>query len=390
MLYSLEIFLVAVGVAAIATILGRLSWKTVCALFAIGILLATGAGIEMQMSSFPREDPLGRHLLYLPTSEYLGLISLGNEGLMADYLYLWAIQYYAQFDPNEQFLYLDKIFDLITDLDPHYKDAYRIGAVMMLVEREKNPEQRKESVLALLQKGIDANPQDHTLAEEAAWKCFIFFKDKERAAEFVRIAMSRPNVTHRAMRFYGHLLEEEWTLAESIDYWREMIGEADSDIQKAISRNNLYDLLVRRDRDIYEPYLKAYLERYGEAPTGWEDLLDLGWLRAIPADPVGAAYGINSDQGSMVVMKNLELVQKTEFRIDISPIELTNLKIRGDRLWLNAMLNRFRNETGRCPDSWEEMISEGMLTEVPLDPVGNEYGLNKDLCEIEIRRIRDE
>ena len=86
-------------------------------------LLAVAVTSELRMSRIPREDPLGRQLLYLPSPEMLKLLSLGNPGLAADVLYLWSIQYYSKFRPHERFLYLETVYNLITDLDPLGRDV---------------------------------------------------------------------------------------------------------------------------------------------------------------------------------------------------------------------------------------------------------------------------
>ena len=76
------------------------------------ILLCVAVTSEISLQKIPREDPLGRELLYLPSPEMLKIISLGNTGLAADVLYLWSIQYYSLFEPHERFLYLETIYDL--------------------------------------------------------------------------------------------------------------------------------------------------------------------------------------------------------------------------------------------------------------------------------------
>jgi hypothetical protein len=402
MLYSLEIFWIAAIIALIAVFLSRLfrrpavanvpsagkmrfQWPLLIVPLSVVLLLAAGAGLELGMSAIPREDPLGRHLLYMPTAEYLKILSMGNEGLMADYLYLWAIQYYSQFKPNEQYFYLDKIFNQITDLDPHFKDAYLIGAVMMLIERERDPEARKESVLALLEKGIKANPEDSSLAEEAAWKCYIFFKDREKAEAFIRVALSRPNVSHRARRFLGRLLEERWTLKESIDYWQQVLDEAGSDFQKSVSRNSLYDLLVARDRQVFEPYLKAFKIIRGRPAVGWRELIEMFRLPEALKDPVGVEYKIDRDGETIVAEKNLELIKTTEFHYPYTASRLDELQARGDGLWLNALLRNYRNRTGRCPDGWQQLIDAGALKEIPLDPDEKAYGIDRETCMIEAK-----
>ena len=280
--------------------------RVLVSLIAVAALLACAAGIEMQIREIPREDPLGRQLLYIPTAYYLKLISMGNEGLLADWLYIWSIQYYTQFNANERMLYLDKMFDLITDLDPLYVDPYRVGAIIMLIEAEREPSERRKSVLALLDKGIAAIPNDYFLAEEAAWKCKIFFQDNDLAAHYAKIASERPNAPHWTKRFYGNLKGESWSLDESIAYWEEVLTEAQTDYQRMVSRSHLYDLKSKRDRQILDPLLKQYAARTGSCPDSWEPLITAGLLRAVPLDPAGNPYEIDPNNCSIVAEKQIK------------------------------------------------------------------------------------
>ena len=282
--------------------------RAIIALVIVAVLLACAAGVEFVQGRIPREDPLGRRLLYFPTAEYLQLISLGNEGFLADYLYIWAIQYYAQFKVNERFIYLDKMFDLITDLDPLYRDPYRVGAIIMLMEAERDPHARKKSVFALLEKGMAAMPDDYALAEEAAWKARIFFKDDNLAAQYARIAASRPNAPHWTKRFYGHLKLGQWTTEQAIEYWGGVLAEAETDYQRMVSLNHLYDLKVKRDRQILNPMLRQFADRFGRCPDAWDQLITAGLLQSPPLDPAGNQYGIDTE--------NCEIIAEKEIRKD--------------------------------------------------------------------------
>src|SRR5881296_4490473 len=93
-------------------------------------------------------------LLYLPSGKFLKVMALGFDGLLADVLYLWSIQYYANYDIRDRYNYLEQIYDqVITELDPHYLDPYLVGALIMTAEA-RNP----EMALRLLDKAVSANP----------------------------------------------------------------------------------------------------------------------------------------------------------------------------------------------------------------------------------------
>ncbi len=162
----------------------------------IAALLAGTILAERALQKVNRVDPLGRKLLYLPSAEMLKLVSLGNEGLVADILYLWSIQYYSKYKPHEQFLYLETVYDLITDLDPLYQDAYRVGALIMelpTIEEAKY----KTAVIRLFDKALRNMPDNGEIAEAAGWDMYIRYRDKAEALRYFRSAAAVPGSPHR-------------------------------------------------------------------------------------------------------------------------------------------------------------------------------------------------
>lgn len=281
--------------------------KTTAALAAVVVLLSIAIFSELQLRSIDRVDPLGRQLLYLPTYRMLKLMSLGNEGLMADLLYVWSIQYYSQFQPVEKFLYLEKVFDLITDLDPLYFDAYRVGAMIMTLELSQPPQERARAVERLYDKGLENMPHNWELAEVAAWDAFLQLNNHELAIKFADIGAAIPGVPHRLRRVYGLWVdkEEAWTIADSIAYWEEVLAEATRWPDIVLSKNHLYDAYAKLDKSEYDPMLAAYRGRFGECAEEWQQLIDLGWIQSAPLDYVGNPYRIDPDRCVLQPVKRI-------------------------------------------------------------------------------------
>ena len=127
-------------------------------IFIVAVILSVAVVSEIRLGRIPKQDPLGRELLYLPSPEMLKIMSLGNPGLAADVLYLWSIQYYSLFKPHERFLYLETIYNLITDLDPLYVDAYRVGALRRIAAAPVAPPERAERLEQVIFAGFTHEP----------------------------------------------------------------------------------------------------------------------------------------------------------------------------------------------------------------------------------------
>lgn len=281
--------------------------RAVRTLAVLAALLGGAIATEHRLRALPRPDPLGKQLLYLPTSQMLGLLALGNDGLMADAVYVWAIQYYSQFDRSERFLYLERVFDVITDLDPRHFDAYRMGALIMQVEAPGSLEEKKRAVTRLYDKGIAAMPESWQLAETAAWDCYLGFRDTALAVRYAETAVRHPEAHHRIRRALGVWRDREdtWDIADSIAYWEAALAEATTPGEEYLTRSHLYDVIVARDREVLEPLLKGYRERFGACPTGWELLVLTGQLVDSPRDYAGNPYEIDPLACSLVANKRI-------------------------------------------------------------------------------------
>ena len=284
--------------------------RTLAAVLALVALLAAAVASERQLQRVEREDPLGHRLLYLPTPEMLRLLSLGNPGLAADLVYLWSIQYYSQFRPTDRFLYLESVYHLITDLDPHFFDAYRIGGLILGLQSRVDPAELQRAATRLYDKGLNHMPERWELAEHAAWDMYIRYRDIEEATRYMAVAAEAPGAQARIVRIVGRWRDQtrSWTLEDSIQYWRQAVAEAErdgDDYAARWSRSHLYDVMAELHRSLLDPVLAEIVESTGRCPAGWEEVVAAGRLGDIPRDEYGNAYGIDRESCTMAPLKHL-------------------------------------------------------------------------------------
>jgi hypothetical protein len=282
--------------------------RVLTSLIGVAVLLAVAIVAEVSLERVPRQDPLERDLLYLPSPEMLKIMSLGNPGLAADVLYLWSIQYYSLFQPDERFLYLETVYNLITDLDPLYYDAYRIGALIMQIQTGGDQTELEATVQRLFDKGIRNLPHNWQLAEAAAWDFFMRFKNRSEALRYAEVAAGRPDAPSRIKRMVGVWREEEstWTVDDSIDYWRRAVEDASDRYDRAMCMSQLYDAVVAKDRLTLEPLLRVYVNRFGVCPQSWNEMIRAGALKREPRDLFGDPYGIAPSDCRLVAYKKFK------------------------------------------------------------------------------------
>jgi len=275
---------------------------------AVAATLAVAITSLGKLQAYPSRNPLGRELLFLPSPEAVRVLSLGNTGLAADIVYLWSIQYYSEFKPKDAFLYLDRVFDMITDLDPHYIDAYRIGTLIMEMEANGKPKLCRSSVVRLYDKGLAANPDSWALAEVAAWDAFLTFRDHELAIHYAAIGASIPGAPGRLLRVLGRWRDHAgaWSLQDSVAYWRQVLDEASNDSERALAESALYDVQVKIDRQTLDPLLARWKAQFGACAGSWQNLVQAGWLKSSPLDLVGTPYEIDPKACRLVALKQIK------------------------------------------------------------------------------------
>ena len=95
------------------------------------LAVAATAASERRLNSSDAADSAGHHLLYLPSGKYLKALAPGYPEILADFIYLWSIQFYSSYHRDDRYEYLQHIYaNVITELDPHYQDPYLVGAMI--------------------------------------------------------------------------------------------------------------------------------------------------------------------------------------------------------------------------------------------------------------------
>lgn len=262
-------------------------------LIVLGAAGAYGALRNLRSADLPSGE---KPLLYLPNGKYLKVASLGHSGLAADLVYLWAIQYYSDYERQDRFTYVEHVFGkVIPELDPNYLDPYSLGALIMIVEKKD-----LEAGLALLEQGIRANPDKWVLPYLAAWECYHHGEYK-RAAAFMDIAIANPDAPDYLQRNQAGFVEMSGDLHASYRMWREIYEDPESDDHaKGVAERQMRDLHVRIDLENLNSALETFRGRYGRPPGSLDALVRAGLLDYLPLDPDGNPYPYDSFTGKVL------------------------------------------------------------------------------------------
>lgn len=232
-------------------------------------------------------------LLYLPNGKHLKVMSLGHESLLADAVYLWAIQYYSNYERAERYRYVDHVFrEVITELDPQYVDAYWLGAMILILEARE-----VEAGLLLLDKGIENNPGEWILPYLAAWESHNAGLP-ERAERYFEQAARVPGAPTVVRRMRAGMRGKAGDVSGAMQLWLEIIDDPKSDTRSvAIARRQVRELAGKRDIALLNEAIERFRIENGRSPVNLEELRSRAYIDAVPRDPSGQPYRYDPADG---------------------------------------------------------------------------------------------
>jgi len=165
-----------------------------------GLMATLFAGSALLVSVEARivpRDRLREELLYYPSGVAVQKAALGHQSTAADLAWIRAVQYYGEHKKSDRkFTMMGHIFDIITDLDPRFVNAYIFGG---LVTAEDAGDVARG--VALMEKGVAANPESWQMAFETGFVHYVCARDYAAAARQFRRAAALPGAPESTRRF---------------------------------------------------------------------------------------------------------------------------------------------------------------------------------------------
>jgi tetratricopeptide (TPR) repeat protein len=237
----------------------------------------------------------GDDLLYLPNGRMLRVASLGQAPVIADAIYLWAIQFYSNYEREDRFKYVEHVFgDVIGELDPDYIDPYWIGALILAVEARD-----LEAAHRLLDKGFERNPEAWILPYLAGWEAY-FVGRYDLAREYFEKAAAVPDAPPRVLRMIAGMEARAGDLDESRALWQEVIDDPRSDAPtRAIAERKVREYTVRLAVRACTEAVGTFQEQNGRWPDSLGEAVAAGYLSDVPRDADGREYGYDPRTGAV-------------------------------------------------------------------------------------------
>jgi FimV-like protein len=272
------------------------------------VLASAGSFVALQVARdrlYPRDDAAARAVLYVRSPAALRRIVLSFDALAADVYWIRAIQHYGgdrlARTTARKYELLYPLLDLTTSLDPYFTIAYRFGAIF-LSEAYPGGAGRPDEAIALLRKGIAAQPTKWHYYHDIAFVYYWQLRDMQAAAIWFRKAAEQPGAPEWLEPVAASMLIQGGDRASARLLLQEILKSDEPWLQQMATRS-LLQLDTLDVIDQVRTRVETYPPPPGE-PYSWEWLLRRGVLREVPGDALGVPLQIDPATGAITVSKN--------------------------------------------------------------------------------------
>jgi len=229
---------------------------------------------------------------YLPADEAADRLFLSFDAVAADVYWLRAIQHYGterrSDRAGDRFGQLEPLLSLTTTLDPHFNIAYRFGAIFLALDPPLGPG-RPDRAIALLEKGLAANPARWQYAHDVAFVHYWHTGRFDEAARWFERAAAMPGAPGWLRPVAATTRVAGGDRAGARMMFSELVTSADRHVRQAAERA-LAQLRALDEIDRLTMIIERFRGSTGREPQGWQDLVAAGLLQAQPVDPAGLPY----------------------------------------------------------------------------------------------------
>ena len=326
-----------------------------------GRLLGLGAALVLLSAAHVAGERAGAaknaaadpdELLYLPEGRILRSLSLGHRNLLADVVWLQAIQYYGeQRLTTRNYEQAERLFRVIHDLDPTFKGATRFGA-LVLAQDAGDP----QAALGLLARAERFDPTAWEYAFDRGFILQTVLKDYEAAGAAYREASRRPGAPVVAGRLAGLTFARLGDRAASRDVWLALWEDAENDMMRSVAERNLRNLDMEDAEDRLEAATRRFLAERDQLPAQWGELEAEGFVAQLPVEPWGGIFLIDPET------------------LDVWATTRLDRRMAQERDVFQGYVRLAQHADGRWPSSLDALVERGIAA----GPASRLLGLGLD------------
>ncbi len=267
------------------------------------VLLGASAGLQAARDRWLERPAVAERLLYLQSGNAVRRIAGPFDTVLADVYWIRTIQHYGRdrlgMTPGRRYQLLYPLLDATTSLDPYFSVAYRFGA-FFLADAYPSGAGRPDQAIALLKKGLRAEPGKWQYAQDIGFVYYWTAADDLHAAQWYQRASQMPGAPSWMKLLAANVLAGADRQASRF-LWTEILKSAESEWIQRSARFRLLQFDAMDQMDRIDAYLRPYVRTMPDDPITWERLALAGAIRRIPVDPTGVPYDLNPWWGEVAV-----------------------------------------------------------------------------------------
>jgi tetratricopeptide (TPR) repeat protein len=234
---------------------------------------------------------------YIFPRKTLKIITFGYDNLIADFYYIWAIQFYSSYSISKKLEYLVPIMETIAELDPEYLEPFPIAGMIAALQGG-----RLDIALKILNIGMKKNPSEWTYPMEAGY--YLRKRGKyKKAILYYDIAAHKEDSPVYLRRVIADMLYKSGDVHESYKFWSLLLKNAKTKYEKEVAYHHVYDLKVKIDKKRLSPVIKRFKNIYGRYPLTLKELYYKRFISYIPTDYDGNDYIYDNKTGEFTSRK---------------------------------------------------------------------------------------
>jgi tetratricopeptide (TPR) repeat protein len=309
--------------------------------------LANSVGEKARASRLAKGNP--DELMYLPESHVLRAASLGYTNVVADFIWLRAIQYYGEHRLTDRnYPQAERLFQSIYDLDPAFKGATRFGALVLAQDAGN-----AKGALALLERAERDDPRAWEYPFDQGFIRQSICKEYSAASSDYLRASSRPGAPDLAARLAGLSATRLGDREAAREVWQQILADPPNELTRRIAERGLKNLDIEETQEILTVAMSKFREKHGRVPRSWTEVLQEGMISSIPEEPFGGAYLYDPQANCVRSTTTIDREMNRQRSVVANLLPVAREKLGGS-----------------YPGTIEEMVSMDLLDAAPSRPLG--------------------
>ncbi|MBI5191545.1 MAG: hypothetical protein HZA22_12865 [Nitrospirae bacterium] len=265
-------------------------WYAVLALVLVA-LAGTICSLQLRIDASKGEDEVVEEFMRLPDAEYLKAVSLGFDEMVADVLWLKAVQHMGERRISGRgYDWIYTALDTVTSMDPRFIPPYETGGLILTIEAEKVDLSNR-----LLEKGMLNNPDVWQFPYYLGFNYSYFLKDYKRAARYIRRAAEMEGSPKYMPMLASRLFVQADDTETSIGFLQTIYERSSDERTRKFVLDRINKLRALNTARALQKVVDRYKEINGRRPADLSALVREGIIDRVPEEPSGGYYYIDND-----------------------------------------------------------------------------------------------